>query len=313
MNQYMAWAAFSALTFLLLTVLHRKFREHEVFRTIREKYRKEAEEKRENEDAFHRAYGAVENSSIFYRMDRLILTSGIRNRIPWMNGERYLLCMLAAGILGVIEGMTFTGNGFFALFLGAAQSAVLFAAVLALSGRMYDRIEDSTSIFVSLLTNHARSSSDIVTIMQAAGRSMDGPIRKLIDRFVLDAERIGNVDLAFDCMKESVDNRQLRTILVNLKNCMHYQANYEEVLTQMTGQIAESLSARAERKNILFSMKLTLIVISIASVFIVWVIGKGIGVDVIGILTGNMAGQVILLLTGILYLFVAMKLFGTDK
>lgn len=142
---------------------------------------------------------------------------------------------------------------------------------------------------------------------------IDGPIRSLIERFVLDAEQTGNVDLAFDYMKESVDNRQLQNIIINLKNCMHYQANYEEVLSQMMGQIAASLSAREERKNILFSMKLTLVVISIASILIVSFIGNGIGIDVKEILTSNFFGQFILFVTGVVYLFVAVKLFGTDK
>ena len=114
-------------------------------------------------------------------------------------------------------------------------------------------------------------------------------------------------------MKESVDNRTFQTIIVNLKNCMHYQANYEEVLQQMMNQVAEAMSAREERKNILFSMKITLVSISIMSVIIVALIGKGIGVDVKAILTGNMAGQFILFITGLLYLFVTTKLFGVDK
>ena len=42
-------------------------------------------------------------------------------------------------------------------------------------------------------------------------------------------------------------------------------------------------------------------------------IGNGIGVDVKAILTGNAVGQFILFVTGILYLFVVIKLFGTDK
>ena len=85
---------------------------------------------------------------------------------------------------------------------------------------------------------------------------------------------------------------------------MHYQANYEEVLQQMMNQVAEAMSAREERKNILFSMKLTLIAISVMSVIIVALIGKGIGVDVKGILTKNLEGQCILFITGIMYLFV---------
>ena len=60
-------------------------------------------------------------------------------------------------------------------------------------------------------------------------------------------------------------------------------------------------------------MKITLVVISIASVLIVLFIGNGIGIDVKEILTSNMVGQAILFITGIMYLFVAVKLFGTDK
>ena len=70
---------------------------------------------------------------------------------------------------------------------------------------------------------------------------------------------------------------------------------------------------KSVRKNILFSMKITLVSISIASLLIVQLIGNGIGVDVKAILTGSVVGQFLLFVTGILYLFVAMKLFVTDK
>lgn len=66
--------------------------------------------------------------------------------------------------------------------------------------------------------------------------------------------------IMIDYMKESIDNRQLQTIIINLKNCMHYQANYEEVLMQMMNQVAAGLTAREDRKNVLFEMKLTLAV-----------------------------------------------------
>ena len=150
-----------------------------------------------------------------------------------------------------------------------------------------------TAISVAIFGN-------IVTIMTRTVSGMDGPIKEIVSGFLVTAERYGNADLAFDFACESVDNRTLKTIFVNLKNCMHYQANYEEVLTQMMGQITESMSAREERKNILFSMKLTLIAISVMSVIIVVLIGKGIGVDVKGILTKNLAGHCFLIITSLM-------------
>jgi hypothetical protein len=309
----LAWSIFAILTFLLFAVIHRRWREKDVWNTLKKRYIDSADAKRKSEAAFARMYGTIENTSLYYRMDRLILTSGIRKWLPWLTGERYLLILAGAFIAGVFEGMAWNGNLLVGLFLGLLQMAALFILIFAMAGQTYNEIEDATSVFVSILSNHAKSSTDIVTIMRETEQSMDGPLKQLIRQFLIDAERTGNVDLAFDYMKESTDNRQLQTILVNLKNCMHYQANYEEVLSQMMGQIAASLSAREERKNILFSMKLTLAVISIASVFIVWVIGKGLDIQVLGILTGNAIGQVILFVTGILYIFVVVKLFGTDK
>lgn len=230
-----------------------------------------------------------------------------------MNGEALLAGMGIATILGFVEGIVFAGNVLLSVFLAASQAVLLFVVFKFLSGRTYNKIEDGTPIFVSILSNHAKGSSDIVTIMENTKESLTGPLRDITERFVSDAETTGNTDIAFDYMKESVDNRQLQTIIVNLKNCSHYQANYEEVLVQMMGQIASSMSAREDRKNILFSSKLTLIVISITAAIIMWIIGAGLGIDVKGILTGNLAGQIILLLTGLLYLMVGVKMFGTDK
>ena len=90
-------------------------------------------------------------------------------------------------------------------------------------------------------------------------------------------------------------------------------ANYEEVLMQMMNQVAAGLTAREDRKNVLFEMKLTLAVISVVAVVIVMIIGTGLGIDVVGCLTGNVFGQILLFITGILYLMVGIKMFGTDK
>ena len=64
---------------------------------------------------------------------------------------------------------------------------------------------------------------------------------------------------------------------------------------------------------IVMFMKLTLAIISAMAAVIVWIIGTGLGIDVVGCLTGNVFGQILLFITGILYLMVGIKMFGTDK
>lgn len=307
------WIVIAISIFVVSLIIHKEFMKRSVFQEIYGKYKGNLEKKVKEENWFVSKYGVIENRSFLYKIDRLITMSGLKKRFPLFSGEVFIAVLFISLIVTAIAVSNMTGNVFLGLFIALAVVTAEFLVVVFLSGRTYNRIEEDTSLFISILSNHAKGSSDIVTIMTRTLPSMDGPVRDLISKFLLDADKTGNIDLAFDVMKESVDNRTFQTIIVNLKNCMHYQANYEEVLQQMMNQVAEAMSAREERKNILFSMKLTLVSISIMSVIIVALIGKGIGVDVRAILTGNMIGQFILFITGLLYLFVTVKLFGVDK
>ncbi len=311
--KWLPWGCIFLLSFLLIFLIHKRFVENNVWGKVVKKYKDNVDLKVLSEAEFVTRFGAIENHSILYKLDRLMLLSGIKNVLPFVNGEVFLCAEIALSIAGFFEGTILFQNVFVALFLAVAQAVVLYAFAIGLSGRTYNQIEDHTAIFISILSNHAKGSSDIVSIMQNTIPSLNGVLRGIAEKFVQDAENTGNVDIAFDYMKESVENRQLQTIIINLKNCMHYQANYEEVLAQMMSQVAAGLSAREDRKNILFSMKLTLVVISITAVIIVWIIGAGLGIDVKGSLTGNMAGQALLLITGLLYLMVGIKMFKTDK
>ena len=313
MNSILPWAVMFLLIFTFSAIVHKRFKKRNVWDNIVKRYRENTDKKLLNEAEFVTRFGSIENNSILYKLDRLVLTSGIKNYLPWVTGEVMLLGMVIAAMAGFFEGAILFQNVFVAIFLTAAQAVAVYVFFKALSGKTYNEIEDGTAIFISILSNHAKGSSDIVTIMDNTIPALNGPLRGIVQKFVADAENTGNVDIAFDYMKESVDNRQLQTIIINLKNCMHYQANYEEVLVQMMGQIAAGLSAREDRKNILFSSKLTLVVISIMQVIIVWIIGAGLGIDVKQILTGNAFGQMLLLVTGLLYLMVGVKMFGTDR
>ena len=307
------WIMIVISIFIVSLIIHKEFLKRSIFQEIYGKYKGNLEKKVKEENWFVSKYGVIENRSFLYKIDRLITMSGLKKTFPHLSGEVFIAILFISLIVAAIAVSNIAGNVFLGLFIALAVVTAEFLVVIFLSGRTYNQIEEDTSLFISILSNHAKGSSDIVTIMTRTLPSMDGPIRELIKKFLLDAEKTGDIDIAFDVMKESVDNRTFQTIIVNLKNCMHYQANYEEVLQQMMNQVAEAMSAREERKNILFSMKITLVSISIMSVIIVALIGKGIGVDVKAILTGNMAGQFILFITGLLYLFVTTKLFGVDK
>lgn len=313
MIKLLPWVMIFIFSFLFMFIVHKRFKENNVWGKLVEKYKSNVDAKVLSEAEFVTRFGAIENNSLLYKLDRMMLVSGLKNKFKFMNGEVFLGAIILSAIAGFFEGTVIFQNGLVGIFLACAQAVVVYGIVMAAAGKTYNQIEDSTAIFISILSNHAKGSSDIVTIFQNTIPSLSGPLKRIAEKFVMDAESTGNVDIAFDYMKESVDNRQLQTIFVNLKNCMHYQANYEEVLAHMMSQVAAGLSAREDRKNVLFSMKLTLVVISIMAVVIVLIIGAGLDIDVAGSLTGTIVGQILLLITGLLYLMVGIKMFKTDK
>lgn len=280
---------------------------------IRNNYKNKINAKVEKDAQFQRVYGDLENKSLIYKIDRLLLTSGLKRRFPKISAGIFLFILVVSALIGFIASIVIAKNIFISLFVAAALVVIEVAIVKALAAKAYNEIEDGTEIFVSLLCNHAKGSTDLVTIFEGAYMSLDGELRRLVETFINNAKRLGNVDMALDLMKESIDNKQLRTIIVNLKNCSHFRANYEEVLSQMMSQIAESLTSREERKNVLFSMKVTLMVISVASLIIVEIVGAGLDIEVFEILTSNSFGQGLMFMTGILYLFVLTRLFKTDR
>ena len=210
------WALIFLFAFLFMFIVHKRFVEHNVWGKLVKKYKDNVDAKVLSEAEFVTRFGAIENNSLLYKLDRMMLVSGIKNRFKFANGETFLGALILAAISGFFEGTIFFQNGLVGIFLACAQAVVLYGIVMALAGKTYNQIEDNTAIFISILSNHAKGSSDIVTIFQNTIPSLSGPLKRIAEKFVMDAEATGNVDIAFDYMKESVDNRQLQTIIVNL-------------------------------------------------------------------------------------------------
>ena len=138
MNSILPWAVMFLLIF-----------------NIVKRYRENTDKKLLNEAEFVTRFGSIENNSILYKLDRLVLTSGIKNYLPWVTGEVMLLGMVMAAMAGFFEGAILFQNVFVAIFLTVAQAVAVYVFFKALSGKTYNEIEDGTAIFISILSNHA--------------------------------------------------------------------------------------------------------------------------------------------------------------
>lgn len=165
MNSILPWAVMFLLIFAFSVIVHKRFKERNVWDNIVKRYRENTDKKLLNEAEFITRFGSIENDSILYKIDRLVLTSGIKNYLPWVTGEVMLLGMVMVAMAGFFEGAILFQNVFVAIFLTVAQAVAVYVFFKALSGKTYNEIEDGMAIFISILSNHAKGNSDIVTIM----------------------------------------------------------------------------------------------------------------------------------------------------
>ena len=126
---YWPVAILFVLFFLLFLIVHKKFKEKNVLASIIKKHKESTDLKLLSEAEFVTRFGAIENKSLLYKMDRLILTSGIKNKLPWINGEVFIIGMAGLAIAGFFEGVTFFSNFFVAIFLATAQAVALYVIV----------------------------------------------------------------------------------------------------------------------------------------------------------------------------------------
>lgn len=206
------WIVIAISIFIVSLIIHKEFLKRSIFQEIYRKYKGNLEKKVKEENWFVSKYGVIENRSFLYKIDRLITMSGLKKTFPHLSGEVFIGILFISLITTAILVSNLAGNVFLGLFIALAVVTAEFLVVIFLSGRTYNQIEQDTSLFISILSNHAKGSSDIATIMTRTLPSMDGPIRELIKKFLLDAEKTGDIDIAFDVMKESVDTLSMRCI-----------------------------------------------------------------------------------------------------
>jgi len=300
------------MMFLILSVACFSFSEiykrQTVVASLVKASKEKAKKELEGEEVFEAEFGQNEKVSIIQRYDRLFFLSGIRK----ISGKTYLMLAFLSALFSFIIG-NITDGIFLGLFFLTATLVGFYLNLSIHSGRRYADIEENTPMFIAIMANYSKGSSDIVTIIKHAEPRVSGAIQHLLSDFIANADAFGQTDLAFDIARESVENRQLRIILANLKACSHYEANYETVLNQILQQTTQELSVREQRKNLLLEGKVTVGLVAVITGVIVVMIGRMLGLNVMAIMTGSMIGNAILFAQGIVYLFVLCFLFSTGK
>ena len=79
MKNLILWIVIAVSLYAALYLIHKRALEKSVFRQLYRKYKGEHEKRIAQEAGFIAKYGEIENNSLLYRADRMILQSGLRS------------------------------------------------------------------------------------------------------------------------------------------------------------------------------------------------------------------------------------------
>ena len=138
MKNLILWIVIAVSLYVALYLIHKRALEKSVFRQLYEYYKGEKERRIAQEAGFIAKYGEIENNSLLYRADRMILQSGLKKYFPKLSGELYLCILTLTFPVTAYVAYGITGNVFLSLFLGVAAVTAEILSVVILSGKTYD-------------------------------------------------------------------------------------------------------------------------------------------------------------------------------
>ncbi len=210
-----------------------------------------------------------EKGGWYGRIERMLIYSGLYQRIPFMGVELWLaiqgavagLCMLAGAILGGGPAYGFLGV---ALWLALGRLAEVW-----MCARQFARVNEDLLKFLDFLGNYSLTSGEITGIFHQIGKYMQEPLRSALNACYYEAATSGDASLALLALAEKIEHPKFKDLIRNLEISSRYAADFKELVRHSRRDLRDYLRGRQERRGlygealaqmaILFAMALVII------------------------------------------------------
>ncbi len=272
-----------------------------------ERYRKRIDKERD----LQIAVGNRERKSLLYKLDRMLDYSGLRNKMN-IGAEAYIAFIAALMAACAVITHIFTGNIFLAISVTFIVISISSVVLYILSGIYYSRLEKEIMTFLNLVENFSKTENDIVQIFKKTIHYINEPLRSIMEEFCSEAESMGDTEPAFENMIVRVEHAKCRELFRNLNVCSKYEANYDEVACDCRTSMLDYLSVKSERAAIIANGRAEIIILLIGAMCTVFLF-SGITENIFGVLTGTLAGNIILLYCFIVVVICMVVMIMFDK
>ena len=282
-------------------------------RYIRDKTQEQSKERSKREIQLHREEGKQEKESLFYRLDAILLQSGIRRNFPFLNPELFITIVTGCIVLGAITAGVITGTWFWGCVAAVGIFGSIYFILYLLLGSNYRKTEEGIMTFLNLVENFNTTDDDLINIFGKVAPYLQEPLKSTVRECYQEAVYTGDTEQALQNLEAKIEHEKFKEIIRNLSVCSRYEANYGEIVKDSRQLLREHLAMREERKAIRNNARAEIAILILGCGLVLYMLNGFLSVPMITQLTGSFVGQMLLLYLAVILVIGGISLWKVDK
>lgn len=242
---------------------------------------------------------------ILYRMEKLLVYSGVGIRFPELTPEIAITAGIVLGSLVYFGGVLLGLSWWLSCMIIVAVYAGFVLVLNILMLRNYNRTDEELLKFLDFLGNYSITTGEITSILRQISVYLKEPLKTVLEEGYVEAQTCGNTGLALLEMAEKIQHPKFKEFIYNMEITMRYSADFTALVGQSRRAVRENMKLRRERRSMAKEAWINIMILGGMTVVILKAVEVLIGVPVMQIIFQTWVGR--LCLAGIA---VILALFG---
>ncbi len=204
-------------------------------------------------------YGNTNKKGLIVKIDKLLMGSQIRNKLPWLTTETFIAIVMLFAIAACVGMCYLSGQ----ITLGITASAfVIFAAwavLTTMNHNIYMKIDKEMSRFINIISNFATSRDDLIQILSMSCEYIDGPLKAAVEQKTQQAFTTGNSYEALEELEAAVNHPFFKMIIHSLNMASQHDANYQAIIENSMEILQQQIKFDNEKKAMKASRRVNIL------------------------------------------------------
>lgn len=238
-------------------------------------------------------YELKKEDGILYRIEELLVFSGLRRRHPTLTVEKWILGNVCLLSLLFLAG-TFLSGMLPGALAAAVAGAIEFTALTLLRRKELQSVEDNLLKYLNFLANYSITAGELTSVLKQVSRYVDQPLKDALLECALEAETTGDTQAALLMMAERIEHPKFRELARNMEVAVRYTADFTLLVESSRRSVREYLRMQQERKGMLTEAMVNMLILLSMSVFALLSVDSLIDVSVWDVLFQTLPGRIAL-------------------